>query len=175
MTRLTMLLPLLLPLTAVADPGDDLIIRPVAARAVVQVTSIEVETIEGDEGPQTQVRLTGEGPITSEDPRLNGILYADAVILTDADGHGISRDEFEIFDPATGQRLVKGSAWGIHADPAPIHGQAVARLRDGSRFYAESTVTVPPPGSLDPIVIEYGFHADRAVILEGMPPLDLTW
>jgi hypothetical protein len=148
-------------------------ITPVFARAEVIPSSVEVSTCQGAEGEEfSVVRIRGEGPITSEDPRLEGTFFANAVTLHNSDGVGIGHDNFEIRDPATGRLKVKGHADSLDADPEAIKGMVTARMADGSRFWAESTVRLPPPGVQAPVVIEYGGEgpgvpADRAVIVSG--------
>ncbi|HKY62914.1 MAG TPA: hypothetical protein VJR29_05780 [bacterium] len=160
---------------SVANAWDHrpLSITPVFARAEVIPTSVQVSICEGADGEEfSVVRLRGQGPITSEDPRLEGTFFANAITLHNSDGVGIGRDDFEIRDPVTGRVKVKGSADSLDADPEAIKGMVTARLADGSRFWAESTVRLPPPGVQAPVVIEYGGEgpgvpADRAVIVSG--------
>ncbi|HKY64189.1 MAG TPA: hypothetical protein VJR29_12310 [bacterium] len=151
--------------------AGNLQIVPVFARAEVVPTSVVPSTCQGLDGTYNVVRIAGQGPITSEDPRMEGTFFADAIVLTNAQGKGVSRDNFKIRD-SRGRLKVLGSAIGIHNDPQAIHAQAKAWLADGSRFHSESTVRLPAPGSQDPIVVEYGGEgsgdpADRGVILSG--------
>jgi hypothetical protein len=161
----------LFSLTALAAPAP-ISIAPVTARATLQPTSVVVSVCDGADGPYTVTRIEAVGPIASADPRLSGTFLADAVLLHDAQGRGISRDRFRVIDPETGKLKMKGTAFAVDAAPEPIKGLAIARLADGSRFFAQSTVLLPAPGTQDPLVIEYGMQGpgalpDHAVVLGG--------
>ncbi|HKX11932.1 MAG TPA: hypothetical protein VJP40_02175 [bacterium] len=160
------------PKTAAAYGNSPMHITPVFARAEAQPTSLEVSTCEGADGVYTVLHVTSQGPITSNDPRLEGTFYGDAIAITNAQGKGISRDNFKIHDPVTGKLKMKGTGYGIHSDPNPIHAQAFGRLADGTRFWSESTVWLPAPGTQDPIIVEYGGEGsgdtpDRGVTISG--------
>jgi hypothetical protein len=170
--------PLLLALSlasvsALASGGPaPLTITSVFARATLVPTSVAVSTCEGTDGVYTVTKLEATGPIVSADARLQGVFFADAVLLHDAQGKGISRDRFRVIDPVTGKLKMKGKAFAVDAAPDPIKGFAIAKLADGSRFFAQSTVYLPAPGTQDPLVIEYGGQgpgalSDHAVILGG--------
>lgn len=160
---------------AVAQVVSNLKMKTVTATATVSPTQPPEEVFcTGADGEEyVYIHIVGEGPIVSSDPRLEGTFHADAELLHRvSDGSGISRDHFEVRDSVTGALKMKGRAWATDpSPPSPIKGFAVARLADGSRFWAHSTVTVPPPGVQAPIVIEYGTAnpgvADRAEIFSG--------
>ena len=143
----------------------------------MRLLSQSVSTCNGSDGPFTVVRLRGEGPVASDDPRLRGIFKANAVVLTNAAGEGVSRDDWEIVDPVTRRRKAAGTAFGVHNGSEPIKALSIGHLADGGRFFANARVTLPPPGVEQPIVVEYGGaggpEADRAVIVGGDCPRGL--
>ncbi len=145
----------------------------VFARAEIQAQVVPVATCEGTDGTYTLLHVTGEGPITSTDPRLAGIEVVDALILDHpVTGRGVSTDNFKILDPVTRAVKATGTAWAVDAMPSAVKSLALMDLADRSKVIALATVTLPAPGSSDPIVIEYGGagsgdSADRALIVSG--------
>ena len=152
--------------------ASSLQIEQAMAVATLQLTSMDVGTCDGVDGTNSVIRLTAVGPIVSPDPRLNGTFHANARLLHRPDGRGVSEDNFEVYDD-DGRLIMKGQAHAADpvAGPTPIKGLALARLSDGSRFVAGSTVTLPAPGTNDPLVIEYGVAnpgvQDEAVLVTG--------
>lgn len=121
----------------------------------------------------TNVGVTGTGPITSTDPRLSGIFHADAMILTDQHGVGVSRDKWWITDPVTGKVKATGVAQALDTDQtAPIMAVNTARLADGSFVSHIAIVTLPSAATQGKLTIEYGGNvpADpgRGVIMSGI-------
>src|SRR4029453_11240701 len=148
-------------------------IKPVSARAVIVPTSVTTVSCRNADGEEfTLTRLSGQGPITSEDPRLEGTFFADAKLLHNAVGVGVSHDDFEVRDPLTGMLKWRGSADALDAGAEPVKGMAIAELGAGTSIWAESTVFLPAPGSQDPVIIEYGGEGpgipqDRALAISG--------
>ena len=151
---------------------DGLKIDQAMAVATLQPTLVEVDTCEGVDGTYSFIHILAQGPIVASDPRLNGTFFANAKLLHRPDGRGVSEDNFEVRDD-NGELLMKGQAHAADpvAGPTPIKGMALGRLRDGSRFVAGSTVTLPAPGTTDPLIIEYGVASpgvqDEAVLVSG--------
>lgn len=159
------------------DDGD-LKIDGVEARAEVEVSSLDVSAHENGSDTYSVIRVRGEGPMTSNDPRMEGIFKVDAVMLVDERGAGVGRDDWEVVDAATGESKAAGIAHSIHNDPRfheapePFAALSIGQLTDGSRFFAHARVALPPPGVQRPIAIEYGGPglsdpANRAVAVEG--------
>ena len=143
----------------------------VEARTEVRVTEQDVTPPQGD-GDATVIRVRGKGPMTSTDPRFVGTFEADAVIIVDNEGEGVSRDDWRVVDDETGETKVRGTAHGIHNDPNPIRAVTIGRFADGDHFFGNARVTLPEPGTDDPIVIEYGGPGlsdpeNRAVAVSG--------
>jgi hypothetical protein len=139
--------------------------------ATVQGTVTPKAICNGVDGVYMLLAVMGDGPITSDDPRMSGIFHADALILdSPVSGLGVSRDSWTITDPATGAVKVRGYAIATDLGPHP-RAITVATLADGSHMVANSVVTLPAPGSTDPILIEYGGagleEPDRGVIVSG--------
>ncbi len=100
-----------------------------------------------------------------------GIFTADALILdSPVTGNGVSVDSYTITDATTGDVKVTGFALAtdLGANPRAI---TFATLGDGSHMVANTLVTLPAPGSTDPLTIEYGGagldQPDRGVIVAG--------
>jgi hypothetical protein len=155
-----------------ANREAPLSMTPMSARVVLPAPTITpLGTCQGADGTYTLLHVTGSGPITSADPRLSGTFTADALILDNPNtGMGVSTDNFEVTDPATGAVKMRGTAWAIDENPYPIKALAMAELADGSRYITFTTVTLPA-GPTDPLVIEYGGagfpSSDRALVVEG--------
>ncbi len=158
--------------------GDDrprpMEISRVFARTEIAAPSFTVlETCQGPDGPYQLIHVTGEGPITSDDPRLTGTFIVDALILdSTTTGIGVSTDRFKVIDPSTGRLKVKGKAWGTDLAGEPIKSMAIADLADGSRLATNATVYLPQPGTAQPLAIEYGGAGpgnleDRAFVISG--------
>jgi hypothetical protein len=156
----------------------DLQLDAVEARAEVAVSAMDVTAPGGGDGTYTLIRIRGEGPVTSSDSRLAGIFRANAVMLVNERGEGVGRDDWEILDARDGTAKATGVAHGIHNDPdfhtrpAPFAALSIGRLADGTRLFAHARVTLPPPNTQRPIVIEYGGPgltdpANRAVAVAG--------
>lgn len=128
----------------------------VIARTEVVVESQDVTTHEADGALYTVIRVRGEGPMTSDDPRMEGIFKAEAVMLVDDKGQGVGRDDWTLVDAATGKVKARGTAHGTINGSNPIRAVSIGKLEDGTRFFANARVEVPPPGAEGPIVIEYG-------------------
>lgn len=121
----------------------------------------------------TNVGITGSGPITSSDPRLDGIFHADAMILTDQHGVGVSRDKWWITDARTGKVKATGVAQALDTDQtAPIMAVNTARLADGSFVSHIAIVTLPSAATQGKLTIEYGGNIPqdpgRGVIMSGI-------
>lgn len=121
----------------------------------------------------TNVGITGSGPITSSDPRMAGVFHANAMILTDQNGVGVSRDEWTITDPVTGAVKVTGVAQALDTDQtAPIIAVNTARLADGSFVSHIAVVNLPSAATAGKLTIEYGgpvpSDGGRAVIMSGI-------
>lgn len=132
-----------------------LTIQGIEARTEVKVESQEVSP-PSDGSDCTVVRVRGKGPITSNDPRFQGVFEADAVILVNGAGEGVSRDDWRVVDPETGETKVEGTAHAVHNDPNPLRAVTIGRFADGDHFFGHARVALPEPGSDGPIVIEYG-------------------
>lgn len=121
----------------------------------------------------TNVAVSGSGPITSSDPRMSGTFHVDAMILTDQNGIGVSRDKWTITDPVTGAVKATGVAQALDADQTgPIIAVNTARLADGSFVSHIATVTLPSAATNGKLLIEYGGNVPsdpgRGVIMSGM-------
>lgn len=134
----------------------------VQARAEVGIESLDVKVHPGQNGACSVIRVRGEGPIASEDPRLAGIFRVDAVMLFNERGEGVGRDDWEIVDAENGAPKASGTAHSVHNDPGfqenpePFGALSIGQLEDGSRLFTRARVSLPRPGSDEPIVIEYG-------------------
>jgi hypothetical protein len=157
--------------TALADPI--LSITPFFSHAEIVPTSVKSATCLGANGEEfTFTHLKGQGPITASDPRMAGTFFANAKLLHNSQGVGVSQDDFQIRDTQTGQLKAKGIAQAMDAGAEPIKAMVTIDLSDGSRIWTESTVRLPAPGTQDPIVIEYGGEgpgvpADRGLLISG--------
>lgn len=147
---------------------------PMFAHADVALTSAPavVATCTGTDGVYKLMHLQGQGPMTSTDPRFAGTFVVDAYILDNPNtGAGISKDNWKVLDPTTGATKVRGTAIAMNQAPNPIKGQVTAITKDGDMLWTMSTVTLPAPGTTNPIVIEYGGAgyptSDRAVVVNG--------
>jgi hypothetical protein len=140
---------------ALASGGSATITR-FHAMANVAITSLQNSSCPGPNGPDAVTFVKGQGPVTSDDPRLAGTFHVDAVILVNAQGEGVSRDNWQITDSATGALKASGTAYGVQHGFNPIKALSIGQLADGSRTMANALVTLPAPGSQDPIRIEYG-------------------
>jgi hypothetical protein len=150
-------------------------IEPVHARAELAVSSLERTAEPGRGGQVLVVRLRASGPMTSSDPRLEGVFEADAILMVDESGRGASRDDWRIVDAETGSVKVTGTSHGVHGDAGPIRALAIGWLEDGSRLFAHALVTLPPPDAEGPIIVEYGGAgfsrgANPATIMHGSAP-----
>ena len=157
---------------SVADDDSRPKITRVHSRAEVSVTSERTTTCRGsDDRTYTVVKIRGTGPITSDDPRLNGTFHVDAWIMLGENGQGIGHDDWKITDPRTGQLKARGRADGVLDGANPSKSLSIGEFADGSRLVANSLVTLPPPGVQAPIVIEWGGPGspapDDAVIVRG--------
>jgi hypothetical protein len=162
--------------TAEADqPDRRMSINTFHSFATVQATVTPIATCQGKDGvTYTVLSVQGEGPITSDDPRMAGIFHADALILdSPATGYGVSKDDWTVTDPTTGALKASGTAYATDFGPHP-RAITVAELADGSHMWANTVVTLPAPGTSDPITIEYGGpgldEPDRGVIVGGSDP-----
>jgi hypothetical protein len=157
--------------TALAD--TILSITPFFSHAEIVPTSIKTATCLGANGEEfTFMHLKGQGPITASDPRMDGTFFANAKLLHNSQGVGISQDDFQIRDSQTGRLKAKGIAQAMDSGAEPIKAMVTADLVDGTRLWTESTVRLPAPGSQDPIIIEYGgegpgIPADRGLLISG--------
>jgi hypothetical protein len=146
---------------------------PFFARAEITLTSIKTATCEGENGEVfTFFHLKGQGPITATDPRMEGTFFANAKLLHNAQGVGVSRDDLKIRDTQTGQLKATGVALSLDAGFEPIKAMTTIDLADGSRVWTEATVRLPAPGTSDPVILEYGgagsgIPEDRAVLVTG--------
>ncbi len=137
-------------------------LEAVDARAELEVRSLDVTVQEGPNGVCSVIRVRGEGPMASDDPRLAGIFKADAVMLINERGEGVGRDDWEIVDAESGASKASGIAHSIHNDPGfqenpePFYALSIGRFEDGSRLFTRARVSLPRPGRAEPIVIEYG-------------------
>jgi hypothetical protein len=163
-------------LVARAAAADNPHTRPIQitsfhSLATVQGTVTPAAICAGVDGIYVLLSVQGSGPVTSDDPRLSGIFHADALILDGpTTGLGVSRDSWTITDPATGAVKARGIAIATDLGPHP-RAVTFATLADGSHMVANTVVTLPAPGSSDPILIEYGgpglAEPDRGVIVSG--------
>lgn len=125
--------------------------------ATVAPTSVTPTVCKHSDGTYTNVHILSVGPITSNDPRMVGTFHGDAMILTNAQGIGVSRDKWTITDSTTGAVKVTGVAEALDADATgPIHSVVTARFADGSYMSTMAVVRLPPPGQQGAITIEYG-------------------
>jgi len=136
--------------------GDGATITRFHSTASVGITSVQTSSCPGPNGPDAVTSIKGQGPVTSDDPRLVGTFHVDAVILVNAQGEGVSRDNWQITDSATGTLKASGTAYGVQHGSNPIKALSIGKLADGSRTMANAVVTLPAPGSQDPIKVEYG-------------------
>jgi hypothetical protein len=155
----------------IADPHSPVNTSSFHSLATVQATVTPRASCEGTDGIYTLLHVVGSGPVTSNDPRMAGIFNANAYILdSPTTSLGVSRDDWTITDPATG--AVKAHGMAIATDFAGTpRAVTFGRLADGSHMVANAQVTLPAPGTTDPILIEYGGPApttpDRGVIMAG--------
>jgi hypothetical protein len=140
---------------ALANGGNATITR-FHSVASVGISSVQTSSCPGPNGPDAVTFIKGQGPINSDDPRLVGTFHVDAVILVNAQGEGVSRDNWQITDSATGTLKASGTAYGVQHGSNPIKALSIGQLADGSRTMANALVTLPAPGSQNPITIEYG-------------------
>lgn len=141
---------------ATAD-GQSFTITTFHSFATVTATSITPTVCAHSDGTFTNTHIISQGPITSNDPRMAGTFHGDAMILTNAQGIGVSRDKWTITDTITGVVKVTGVAQALDADATgPIHSVVTARFADGSFMSTMAIVRLPPPGSTGAITIEYG-------------------
>ena len=124
--------------------------------ATVTVSSWQPSQCPGPNGPNTVVRVKGQGPIASDDPRLAGTFHVDAVILVNAQGDGVSRDNWRITDTNTGALKAHGTAIGVQHGSNPVKSLSIGQLADGTLTSANAVVSLPPPGTPHPITIAYG-------------------
>ncbi len=168
-------IPMLVCSAAFANDNRFFEINKFHAFATITPSAPEVlATCHDDSGnTYTNVHLTGTGPITSTDPRMEGTFHVNAMILTDQNGIGVSRDEWSITDSRTGAVKVRGVAQALDTDQtAPIYAVNTARLADGSFVSHIAIVHLPSAASNGNLTIEYGGEvpADpgRAVIMSGV-------
>jgi hypothetical protein len=136
-------------------------------------TFVKTETCIGVNGEEfTFTHVKGQGPIAASDPRMDGTFFANAKLLHNSQGVGISQDDFKIRDSQTGRLKATGVAKAMDAGAEPIKAMVTIDLSDGSHIWTESTVRLPAPGTQDPIVIEYGGEGsgipqDRGLLISG--------
>lgn len=153
---LSVLLVLLVSSLAVAD-GTVFSISQFHAIATIQPTGFATTVCPNADGVYTNTHVTGVGPVTSSDPRMSGTFHVNAMILTDQNGIGVSRDEWTITDSVTGAVKATGVAEALDADQTgPIHSSVTARLADGSFMSTMAIVTLPSPATNFSIIVEYG-------------------
>lgn len=105
----------------------------------------------------TNVHVTGSGPITSTDPRLTGTFHVNAMILTNQNGLGVSRDEWTITDSSSGAVKATGVAEALDTyQTAPILAVNTARLADGAFVSHIAVVHLPSAATGGLLTIEYG-------------------
>lgn len=125
--------------------------------ATLTPTSVTSTVCAHSDGTYSNVHILSQGPITSNDPRMAGTFHGDAMILTNAQGIGVSRDKWTITDSGTGAVKVTGVAEALDADATgPIHSVVTARFVDGSFMSTMAVVRLPPPGTPGAITVEYG-------------------
>lgn len=149
---------LVLALSSVATAdGPAFTITTFHSFATLVPTSVTPTVCKHSDGTFTNVHILAEGPITSNDPRMVGTFHGDAMILTNAQGIGVSRDKWTITDSSTGDVKVTGVAQALDADATgPIHSVVTARFADGSFMSTMAIVRLPPPGVQGAITVEYG-------------------
>lgn len=141
---------------ATAD-GPPFTITTFHSFATLTPISVTPTVCKHSDGTYTNVHILSQGPITSNDPRMAGTFHGDAMILTNAQGIGVSRDKWTITDTATGAVKVTGVAQALDADATgPIHSVVTARFADGSFMSTMAVVRLPPPGVPGAITVEYG-------------------
>lgn len=109
------------------------------------------------------VRVTGSGPITSTDPRLNGKTFFVNAAMVDGPAlgdPGIGRDDFAIRDPNNGNALVaRGTAFATDRTGYSIQSFSTMRFTlayGGGLNWSGATVFLPAPGAPPVVRIEYG-------------------
>lgn len=161
MKKLSLLLLCLMALglssVCVADSDPPFTITLFHSFATLQPTGFTPTVCKHSDGTYTNVHVTSIGPITSDDPRMEGIFHGDAMILTNAQGIGISRDKWWITDAVTGDVKVTGVAQALDVDmTAPIHAINTARFADGSYMSNMAIVNLPSAATGGMITVEYG-------------------
>jgi hypothetical protein len=157
--------------TVLADPT--LSITPFFSHAEVGVTSIKTDTCVGANGEVFSfTHVKGQGPIVATDPRMEGTFFANAKLLHNSQGVGVSVDDFKIRDSQSGKLKATGLAQAMDSGAEPIKAMTTINLSDGSRVWTEATVRLPAPNTQDPIIIEYGgdgpgVAADRGLLITG--------
>lgn len=135
--------------------------------ANVNATVSVVETCTGVDGTYNLLSVKGSGPITSNDPRMEGVMNVDALILdSPTTSLGASVDHWTVVDSAD-PTLVKAQGKAVATDLGPNPKAVVyGFLADGSVLVTNTVVTLGPT-----VVIEYGGAGlnvpDRGVIFSG--------
>jgi len=157
----------------VADPDDHRTQVDVWSGLVTVAVPVitPIDSCDGTDGTYTLLHVTGTGPMVSANTRIAGNFIVDALILdSPTTGYGVSVDNWSIVDPVSGATKASGKAIATDLGPNP-RAISYGFLDDGSLLVANTLVTLPAPGSGNPLTIAYGTGPttipDRGVILDG--------